>query len=464
MSELINSIATGVWTPVLFLLIFGGLFFFLYSRLIHYRYLHHCIDVLRGKYHDPNDPGQISPYEALSTALASTVGMGNIAGVAAAIALGGPGALFWMWVTAFVGMSTNFFTSTLSVMYRGKDSAGIIQGGPMYVIREALGKKWMPLAVVFCVCCMVGCLPIFQANQLTQAIIDIGVDSPEAKAWAFSLLGYEINTLKFSIGLVLTVVSGIVILGGIQRIGSWAGKMVPLMIIIYFGCVITILFIHIEKVPGLLWMIVTEAFQGNQSMAPPALGGVVGGLIVAGVRRASFSNEAGIGTAPMALGASQSKEPIREGLVSMMSPAIDTLLVCSLTAMAILVTDVWRSASGVTVTAMAFESSLGPSGKYLLLLCAFFFAITSLFSYSYYGSKALSFLIGVKYSKYYDYFYLSTIIIGAVSSMADVINVIDIAYAIMAVPTMLSGLVLAPRVMKEAKSYFSRLRENKLER
>lgn len=464
MSELINSIATGVWTPVLFLLIFGGLFFFLYSRLIHYRYLHHCIDVLRGKYHDPNDPGQISPYEALSTALASTVGMGNIAGVAAAIALGGPGALFWMWVTAFVGMSTNFFTSTLSVMYRGKDSEGIIQGGPMYVIREALGKKWMPLAVVFCVCCMVGCLPIFQANQLTQAIIDIGVDSPEAKAWAFSLFGYEINTLKFSLGVVLTIVSGIVILGGIQRIGSWAGKMVPLMIIIYFGCVITILFMHIEKVPGLLWIIVTEAFQGNQSMAPPALGGVVGGLIVAGVRRASFSNEAGIGTAPMALGASQSKEPIREGLVSMMSPAIDTLVVCTLTAMAILVTDVWRSASGVTVTAMAFESSLGPSGKYLLLLCAFFFAITSLFSYSYYGSKALSFLIGVKYSKYYDYFYLSTIIVGAVSSMADVINVIDIAYAIMAVPTMLSGLVLAPRVMKEAKSYFSRLRENKLER
>lgn len=461
MSELINSIATGVWTPVLFLLILGGLFFFIYSRLIHYRYLHHCIDVLRGKYHDPNDPGQISPYEALSTALASTVGMGNIAGVAAAIAIGGPGALFWMWVTAFVGMSTNFFTSTLSVMFRGKDSVGIIQGGPMYVIREALGKSWMPLAWLFCICCMIGCLPIFQANQLTQAIIDIGVDSPEAKAWSFTFIGFEINTLKFLIGIFLTIMSGIVILGGIQRIGSWAGKMVPLMIIIYFGCVITILFMHIERVPGLLLTIVTEAFSAGQSMAPPALGGALGGLIVAGVRRASFSNEAGIGTAPMALGASQSKEPIREGLVSMMSPAIDTLLVCTLTALAILVTDVWRTASGVTVTALAFESSLGPSGKYLLLLCAFFFAVTSLFSYSYYGSKALSFLIGVKYSKYYDYFYLATIVIGAISSMADVINVIDIAYALMAVPTMLSGLVLAPKVMTEAKGYFTRLRAEK---
>ena len=461
MSELISTIATGVWTPVLFLLILGGIFFLFYSRLIHYRYFSHSISVLRGKYHNPNDPGQISPYEALSTALASTVGMGNIAGVAAAISLGGPGALFWMWVTAFIGMSTNFFTSTLSVMYRGKDSEGEIQGGPMYVIREALGKAWMPLAGLFCVCCMVGCLPIFQANQLTQAIIDIGISSPEARAWTLPILGFEVNALKFIIGIVLTIISGVVIIGGIQRIGSWAGKMVPLMIILYFFSVAAILIVHIDAVPGYLWLIITDAFVGLNSHASPALGGIVGGLIVAGVRRASFSNEAGIGTAPMALGASQSKEPIREGLVSMMSPAIDTLLVCTLTALAILVTGAWKSdTNGVTMTALAFESSLGDTGKYLLLLCAFFFAITSLFSYSYYGSKALSFLVGVKASKYYDYIYLSTIVLGAVSSMADVINVIDIAYALMAVPTMLSGLVLAPKVLAEAKSYFSRMKGN----
>jgi AGCS family alanine or glycine:cation symporter len=363
-----------------------------------------------------------------------------------------------MWVTAFIGMSTNFFTSTLSVMYRGKDTAGVIQGGPMYVIREALGKRWMPLAVLFSICCMVGCLPIFQANQLTQAIIDIGISNPETKAWSLSLLGIEVNALKFIIGIVLTVIAGTVIIGGIQRIGSWAGKMVPLMIILYFFSVIAILIIHIDQVPGYLWMIISDAFVGEHSNASPALGGIVGGLIVAGVRRASFSNEAGIGTAPMALGASQSTQPIREGLVSMMSPAIDTLLVCTLTALAILVTGAWKSdANGVTMTALAFESSLGDVGKYLLLLCAFFFAVTSLFSYSYYGSKALSFLIGVKASKYYDYFYLSTIVVGAVSSMADVINVIDIAYALMAVPTMLSGLVLAPKVMAEAKGYFARL-------
>lgn len=461
MSELISAVATGVWTPILFLLILGGLFFFFYSGFIHYKHFFHSIAILKGKFHNPNDPGQISPYEALSTALASTVGMGNIAGVAAAISIGGPGALFWMWVTAFVGMSTNFFTSTLSVMYRGKDSAGTIQGGPMYVIREALGKPFYPLAVLFCLCAMIGCLPIFQANQLTQAIIDIGFSSFDFKSSSFNFLGFEINTLKFIIGAILMIISAIVIIGGIQRIGSWAGKMVPLMIVIYFFSVIAILVANITEVPHYLWMIITDAFTATHFHGDPLLGGVVGGLIVAGVRRASFSNEAGIGTAPMALGASQSTEPIREGLVSMLSPAIDTLLVCTLTALAILVTGVWQTsgASGVTLTATAFQTSLPGVGKYLLLTCAFFFAITSLFSYSYYGNKALSFLIGVKAGRYYDYFYLSTIIFGAVASMTDVMNVIDVAYALMAIPTMVSGFILAPKVLAEAKSYFKRMKE-----
>ncbi|TXH30630.1 MAG: alanine:cation symporter family protein [Cyclobacteriaceae bacterium] len=461
MSDLISSIATGVWTPVLFLLILGGLFFFLYSRFIPYKYFGHAIAILRGKFNNPNDPGQINAYEALSTALASTVGMGNIAGVAAAISIGGPGALFWMWVTAFVGMSTNFFTSTLSVMYRGKDSAGVIQGGPMYVIREALSKAYYPLAVLFCLCAMIGCLPIFQANQLTQVILDIGVTSESVKNATFSFIGFEISTPKFIIGSVLMIISSIVIIGGIQRIGSWAGKMVPLMIVIYFFSVVSILILHIEDVPHYLWMVITDAFAANHYRGEPALGGIVGGLIVAGVRRASFSNEAGIGTAPMALGASKSSEPIREGLVSMMSPAIDTLLVCTLTALAILVTGVWQTseANGVTLTSTAFESSLGLTGKYLLLICAFFFAITSLFSYSYYGNKAMSFLVGVKWGWLYNYFYLATIILGAVLSMTDVINIIDVAYALMAFPTMISGFVLAPKVLKETRSYFSRMKQ-----
>lgn len=460
MSEFISELATQVWTPVLFLLILGGLFFLLYSGFIQYKYFGHAISVLRGKYDNPNDPGHINAYEALSTALASTVGMGNIAGVAAAISIGGPGALFWMWVTAFVGMSTNFFTSTLSVMYRGKDSAGVIQGGPMYVIKEALGKSWQPLAVLFSICVMVGCLPIFQANQLTQVIIDIGITNESTKAAYFTIAGFQINIAKFVIGTVLMLISAIVIVGGIQRIGTWAGKMVPLMIIIYFLSVLAILIINYAKVPTYLWMVITDAFSASHYRGEPLLGGIVGGLIVTGVRRASFSNEAGIGTAPMALGASRSKEPIREGLVSMMSPLIDTLVVCTLTALAILVTDVWKTSgeSGVSLTASAFEMSLGYPGKLLLLLSAFFFAITSLFSYSYYGSKGMSFLFGARAGVYYNYFYLSTIIIGAVASMADVMNVIDIAYALMAVPTMLSGFALAPKVMAEAKKYFAKLK------
>jgi AGCS family alanine or glycine:cation symporter len=209
-----------------------------------------------------------------------------------------------------------------------------------------------------------------------------------------------------------------------------------------------------------LWMIISDAFAAEHYHGSPALGGMVGGLIVAGVRRAAFSNEAGIGTAPMALGASKSKEPIREGLVSMLSPAIDTLLICTLTGLAILVTEVWMTsdATAVSLTAAAFESALGVTGRILLMVCILFFAITSLFSYSYYGNKAISFLAGVKAGIYYDYFYLATITIGAISSIADVINVIDVAYAIMAFPTMISGFILAPKVMAEAKAYFARLK------
>lgn len=460
MSEWIARIANDIYTPVAFLLILGGLFFLIYSRFAQYKYFKHAINVLRGKYANPNDPGQINPYQALSTALASTVGMGNIAGVAAAISIGGPGALFWMWVTAFVGMSTNFFTSALAVMYRGKDSAGEIQGGPMYVIREALGKKWYPLAVLFSVCCLVGCLPIFQANQLTQAIVDIGINSEEIKAATFNVIGFTISTPKFIIGLTLMVIAGIVILGGIQRIGNWAGKMVPMMIVLYFLSVFSILIMHITDIPHYLWMIVKDAFSAENYHGEPALGGIVGGLIIAGIRRASFSNEAGIGTAPLALGASKSTEPIREGLVSMLSPAIDTLIVCTLTALAILATGVWQTtdANGVTLTSMAFQSALPGFGKYILLTCAFFFAITSVFSYSYYGSKSLSFLLGVKASKWYNYFYLITIVLGAIASMQDIMNIIDIAYALMAIPTMVSGFILAPKVLKEAKRYFADLK------
>jgi alanine or glycine:cation symporter, AGCS family len=458
-NEFVSKLAGYVWWPILFLIIGGGVFFLVYSRFIQYRYFFHAINILRGKYDDPNAPGQISSYKALSTALASTVGMGNLAGVAAAIAMGGPGALFWMWVTSWVGMSTNFFSSTLASMFRGKDSEGQLQGGPMYVIREALGKRWQPLAILFCVCCMVGALPIFQANQLTQALVEIGL-KPYGFEEKFIFLGSaSISLTKFIIGLVICVICTIVIIGGIKRIAAWAGSLVPLMIILHFVSVAYILIAYADQVPYYFSLVFTDAFSPEHFRGSPFLGGVTGGIIMLGVRRATFSNEAGIGTAPMAMSATKSTEPVREGLVSMLSPVIDTIISCSLTAFAILVTGVWKieTASGITLTSLAYKAALPFAGDYILLLCTFIFAISALFSYSYYGRKALAYLIGVDRSKWYDYFYLLAIMLGALASMSFVLDVIDIAFALMAIPTMLSTLVLAPKVMAEAKRYFERL-------
>ena len=458
-NEFLGTTASLVWWPVLFLIIGGGLFFLFYSGFIQYKYFFHAVNVLRGKYDDPNAPGQITAYKALSTALASTVGMGNLAGVAAAIAIGGPGALFWMWVTSIIGMSTNFFTSALASMYRGKDSQGELQGGPMYVIREVMGKKWQPLASVFCVCAMIGSLPIFQANQLTQALVDIGL-RPLGIAESFVIIGgTSISLTKLIIGISISVLCSLVIVGGIQRIGSWAGRLVPFMIVLHFVSVMVILIMFADRIPYYLKLIFTDAFSAANYHGDPFLGGVVGGIIMLGVRRATFSNEAGIGTAPMAMGASKSTEPIREGLISMLSPVIDTLISCSLTALSILVTDVWmtKDASGITLTALAYRAAIPQGGEYVLLLCTFVFAISALFAYSYYGRKALAFLVGEKRSIWYDYFYLCTIPMGAIVSMGFVLNLIDIAFAIMAIPTMLSGIVLAPRVMKEARIYFAKL-------
>jgi alanine or glycine:cation symporter, AGCS family len=458
-NQYLSATASIVWWPVLFLIIGGGLYFLFYSGFIQYKYFFHAVNVLRGKYDDPDAPGQITAYKALSTALASTVGMGNLAGVSAAIAMGGPGALFWMWVTSLIGMSTNFFTSALASMYRGKDSSGSLEGGPMYVIREAMSKAWQPMATLFCVCCMVGSLPIFQANQLAQAIVDIGIVPLGGKESYLSIFGFSLSLTKLLIGLAITIPCALVIVGGIKRIGMWAGRMVPLMIVLHFVSVVVILFSFSERLPYYLKLIFTDAFTADNFHGQPFLGGVVGGLIMLGVRRATFSNEAGIGTSPMAMGASKSTEPVREGLISMLSPVIDTLISCSLTALSILVTDAWmdKQASGITLTSMAYRAAMPMGGDYVLLLCTFVFAISALFSYSYYGRKALTFMIGNKKSVWYDYFYLSTITIGALVSMDVVLNIIDIAFALMAIPTMVTGIVLAPKVMEEAKKYFRKL-------
>lgn len=447
----IASIAWGL--PLLIILIGGGLYLLIRIQFLPFRYLGHSIAILRGKYDNKNDVGEITHFQALMTALSSTVGMGNIAGVAVAIAIGGPGAMFWMWVSAVIGMSTKFFTATLAILYRGKDSEGKIQGGPMYFIIEGLGKKWMPLAVLFSVAGLVGALPVFNVNQLTQAINDILLKP------AGLYNGFQTDLI---IGLVLAAITAVVILGGLSRISKTASKMVPGMVILYFILVLIILIVHMDVVPYYFGLIFTDAFSANFYKGDAFLGGVIGGIILLGIRRGAFSNEAGIGTAPMAHGAAKTNEPIREGLTAMLGPAIDTLIICTLTALAILVTGVWQSsdANGVSLTASAFEESIPFYGKYGLLVCIITFSISSLFSYSYYGTKCMSFLFGVKNKGIYNYFYITSILVGATTSLSMMINLIDTFFALMAIPTMTATIIMAPRVVKEAKSYFSRLKKD----
>ncbi len=448
----IAEFASFVWgLPLLILLTGGGLFLLIYSKFLPYRYLRHSIEVLRGKYDNPDDPGEINHFKALSTALASTIGMGNIAGVAVAIAIGGPGAMFWLWVSAVIGMATKFFTNTLAVMYRGRDTKGELQGGPMYFITEGLGKKWWAMAAFFSVAGLIGALPVFNVNQLTQAINYILL-SPN---------GVEVDfTSNLIVGLILSAITAVVIFGGLERISNTVSRLVPAMVALYFLSVLIILIVNYEVVPHYFAMIFTDAFAAENYSGEPFLGGVLGGIIILGIRRGAFSNEAGIGTAPMAHGAAKTTEPVREGLVAMLGPAIDTLVVCSLTGMAILVTGVWQTTdvNGVSLTAAAFNASIPVYGNYLLLLCIAIFSISSLFSYSYYGTKCLSFLIGAERKHYYNYFYVLSILIGATTSLSMMINLIDGFFALMAIPTMTATLIMAPRVLKEAKKYFAKLK------
>ena len=419
-----------------------------YSRFIPFRHFGHAVAILRGKYDDPNAPGDINHFQALSSALAATVGMGNISGVAVAIYMGGPGALFWMWMSAFVGMATKYFTCTLAILYRGKDSNGDIQGGPMYVIMEGLGKKWKPLAVFFSLAGLIGPLPIFQANQLTQILRD-GFYLPSGLIEADQAFSANLVT-----GLVLVALVSIVIFGGIKRIGYVASRMVPFMVALYVASVLIILGLHIEELPYYFWLIIHDAFTGDA-----VLGGSVGAVIIIGVRRAAFSNEAGIGTEALAHGAAQTNEPVREGLVAMLGPAIDTLLVCTMTALAILVTGVWETseANGVTLTMLAFEEGLADSGSYLLLICVIIFSTSSMLTYSYYGSKCFSFLFGAHRLTWYNYLYIVTIVFGSVATIGAVINLIDTMFALMAIPTMVSAVLLSPKVMEASRDYFRRL-------
>jgi len=435
--------------PLVILLVGGGFFFMLHSRLRHFRYFRHSIDLLRGKFHDDSDSigGDISHFLALATALAGTMGLGNITGVAVALTVGGPGAIFWMWVTAIVGISTKFYTATLSILYRGTDDAGRLQGGPMYIIREGLGRKWLPLAWLFAIAGMVGTLPVFQVNQLVQIIRDT-VAIPNGLTTADSHFNFDLV-----MGIVLAVIAFSITVGNVKRVSAVAGKMVPAMVIFYFAVTSVLLMSHIDQVPAMLWLIVTDAFSGEA-----VSGGVIGTVILIGVQRGAFSNEAGIGTESLAHGAAKTNEPAREGLVAMVGPIADTLIVCTCTALTLLVTGVWQGgAQGVTMAAEAYEQVFPGFGSYLLLVMVFVLSMTTVLTYWYYGSKCMGFLFGSHREKYYLWAYMLLIVAGSVVSLDIVINLLDGAYATMAIPTMVSTLLLAPKVKAVATKYFARL-------
>ena len=447
-NSIISAFAEFMWgAPLLIILLGGGIYFSFYSRFVPFKYFRHGLNILFGRYNDPNDPGEITHFQALSSALASTVGLGNISGVAIAIQMGGPGALFWMWLSAIVGMSTKFFSCTLSVLYRGKDDAGNIQGGPMYYIENGLGKKFKPLAVLFSMAGLIGCTVMFQSNQLADIIRN---QVFEPNGW----FSENVMTGNFVQGLLMAILTALVIFGGIKRIAQVASYMVPVMVVLYLFSGMLVIFNHITEIPSLLGLIIHDAFTGEAVM-----GGAVGAVIVAGVRRALFSNEAGLGTSDMAHGAARTKEPVREGLVAMLEPFIDTIVVCTITAMVILASGVWQEEglNGVTMTTTAFIKELGGFGKFLLLAAVLTFSISTMMSYSYYGSKCSGYLFGTKSIFYYRCFYIVTIVVGAMITIEAVINLVDGMYAVMAIPTVVGSILLSPKVMKEAKLYFAKL-------
>ena len=421
-------------------------FFSFRSRLLPLLFFNRAITLLRKK---GDSSKGISSYESVSSQIAGIVGMGNISGVAVAISIGGPGAIFWMWVTAFLGMITKFYTCSLSVMYR-KKSENKFFGGPMYVIENGLGKQWKVLATIFCFFGLLGVSPIFQSNQIVEVFNSVILKNQ----FFFNNKFYS----DLSLGLILAIIVSFVILGGISRIGKVASKIAPIMVLVYMITVFYLMIIHFDMIIPSFKLIFTDAFSANS-----VLGGSIASIILIGARRASFSNEAGIGTAPIIHASSQSENPIEEGLVSMIGPFVDTIIVCTLTALCILVTDSWTNFNyaGIELVAEAFNSSMPNFGPYILLFTTLTFAISTLFSLSFFGERCMAYLFGESNKIIYRYIYLCLIVIGSVSSLKFVISLIDLSYGIMAFPTIISALFLAPKVDKMSKKYFKNLKHDK---
>ncbi|MEP3374691.1 MAG: alanine/glycine:cation symporter family protein [Maribacter dokdonensis] len=444
-----NALPYTEW-PMFLLLIGGGLFLVFYSKLMPYRFFGHAIAITAGKYDNSNSKGEVSSFQALSAAVAATVGLGNISGVAIAIHDGGPGVVFWIWMTALIGMCIKFYSCSLAIMYRGTDSDGKLQGGPMYYITRGLGEKARPLAIFFAICGLFGFLGVFTANQFTETFMS--VVEPGS-----NIIEMSDENWKWTIGLILAIITSFVIFGGLTKIAKVASAIVPFMVAVYLIAVIAVMAMNSSQILPALKMIFTEAWN-FKSLAT----GGFWGLVIIGVRRAMFSNEAGLGSAPMYHGQSKNDEPIREGLVAMLGPFIDTILVCTFTAIVIILSGAYlEDSSGIVMTLSAFEKTLFGWGDVLLMVIVTAFALSTLFTYSYYGVKSLSFLTNAKIGKLYNWYFVIMIVFAAVASLELVKNLIDLSYALMVIPNMIAVLLLAPKVNVELKKYIIKLKDGR---
>ena len=431
MSDIIATVSDFVCGyPLFILLIGGGLFLFIYSGFVPLRKFGASIKALG---HKSDGEGQISSLQALMTTISSTVGMGNIAGVAIAICMGGPGAIFWMWVSALLGMATKFFEGTLAIMYRGRDENGNVKGGPMYMMTEGVSPKLRPLAIFFAFFGMIGCFCVMQANQLTESITTV-LTEPMGIATTLPV--------KLIIGVVMASLVAVVVVGGIDRISKLATKIVPFMVSVYFLLVLIVIVLYIDRLPGVFSQIVSSAFDFKAGF------GAVAGIAIIGARRAMYVNEAGVGTASLMHGASKNSDPVREGLVAMLGPAIDSGLVCTLTAIPIIMAGNYEveGVKGLAIALNSYEALLPGWGKYMLMVVVTFFAFSTMFSYSIYGIKCASYLFGDKNGQMYKYLYLAVILLSCVASLSTVVSIMDFAFAMMAFATMSPILYLSPRV------------------
>lgn len=432
--------------PFIVLWLFVAAVFFTFRMgFINLRGLKHAITVVQGKFDDPHDEGEVSHFQALATAVSGTVGLGNIAGVAIAIQLGGPGAMFWLTVAGLCGMVSKFVECTLAVKYRRQLPDGTILGGPMYYLNQGLAARGMRpfgqgLAILFSILCLggsIGGANMFQSNQAYAAISGL---IPGLPAWLF--------------GLVLAALSAFVIIGGIKRIGSVAEKLVPAMAVLYILACLVVIVVNIGSVPAAIGTIVSEAF-----VPKAAVGGFIG-VMVQGIRRSSFSNEAGVGSAAIAHSAARTDEPVREGLVSLLEPLIDTVIICNLTAISIVLTgaylDTGTELSGVEMTATAFGSVVSWF-PIVLSVAVCLFAFSTIISWSYYGIQAWTYLFGEQTTIVFKVIYVTCTFLGCLTSLSLIIDFSDLLLLGMAFPNLLGCYILSNEVAGDLKEYWSRL-------